>query len=313
MSPDEWLARASRTFGNGSVAEAVPKLRKIVGPRSVPASLGSVAQRALDALRSGLTPGAGDLQALEYAIRLTRPAILSQGGRLPPLPPDYQALPCLATWPQFIERVAPYLHSIGRVDLAEGHGIHLGTGFLVGEAGTLATNKHVLDRLSLGVGRLEPGQAVVRFGKEHATVPEQHAVPITGVLAIHPTQDVVLLTLGHDPSGRTRPALPLHTAASAVGDPVVTVGYPARETTGNPRFQHAVYGGDFGVKRASPGEIRGHLDVVLQHDCSTLAGNSGSPVMCMRTGQVVGLHRSGFSLSHNEALLAHVVKSLLHG
>ena len=63
----------------------------------------------------------------------------------------------------------------------------------------------------------------------------------------------------------------------------------------------AVFGGHLGVLRAMPGRI---LDVtavtttgpirVITSDASTMGGVAGGPLVDLATGQVLGLHHSGF-------------------
>jgi V8-like Glu-specific endopeptidase len=40
----------------------------------------------------------------------------------------------------------------------------------------------------------------------------------------------------------------------------------------------------------------------VYHDCSTLGGNSGSPLFSLRTARVVGLHCEGYFMYRNEAI-----------
>jgi endonuclease G len=40
----------------------------------------------------------------------------------------------------------------------------------------------------------------------------------------------------------------------------------------------------------------------LYHDCSTLGGNSGSPVLSLADASVVALHRDGYFTYRNEAV-----------
>ena len=61
-------------------------------------------------------------------------------------------------------------------------------------------------------------------------------------------------------------------------------------------------GRSFALKRLAPGEFIGTKRGALFHDCSTLGGNSGSPLVDMTTGAVVGLHRDGSFLARNEAV-----------
>ena len=60
----------------------------------------------------------------------------------------------------------------------------------------------------------------------------------------------------------------------------------------------------YDVKRLQPGVITSWADGadIFIHDCSTLGGNSGSPVLDLETHQVVGLHFGGRYLSGNNAI-----------
>jgi V8-like Glu-specific endopeptidase len=60
----------------------------------------------------------------------------------------------------------------------------------------------------------------------------------------------------------------------------------------------------YNVKRLQPGEVSGDaLDAFeIFHDCSTLGGNSGSPVVDLETHQVLGLHFGGRFLEKNHAV-----------
>ena len=49
----------------------------------------------------------------------------------------------------------------------------------------------------------------------------------------------------------------------------------------------------YGVKRLQPGTIVTESSEIITHDCSTLGGNSGSPLIDLSTGEAVGLHFSG--------------------
>ena len=60
----------------------------------------------------------------------------------------------------------------------------------------------------------------------------------------------------------------------------------------------------YDVKRLQPGVITSWADGadIFIHDCSTLGGNSGSPVLDLETHLVVGLHFGGRYLSGNKAV-----------
>ena len=294
------LARANRALGVHQVGDAVAKIRAIVGPAFIPASE-PAAQAAWDTLRNGDAPSADDLAALELVIRLLRPAPLSRGGQLDDLP-DQQGHNLYPqdlkdAWAAFRPRVRPLLASIGLVKLSDG--THVGTGFIVGD-GVLATNRHVLGDLTFGTEVLREGRAQAVFQREAGSSDDpSNVVAITGVVDVAPTADIALLSIPK----LGRPAVQLDVDPPAEGLRVAVIGYPAKDESRNPLFADAVFGGRYGVRRAAIGEVLdGAVTPHFYHDCSTLGGNSGSPVFSLETGRVVGIHRSGFFMYRNEAV-----------
>jgi S1-C subfamily serine protease len=294
------LARAGRALGDHQVRDAVARLRAIVGPASIPAGE-SLAQAAWDKLRNGDAPPADELAALELVIRLLRPAPLSRNGDLADLP-DQQGHNLYPQdlkdeWAAFRPMVRPLLPSIGRVNLKDG--THIGTGFLVAD-GVLATNRHVLADLTFGTEVLAAGSAQVVFQREFGSNDDPaNVVGITGVIDVASTVDIALLAVPK----LGRPVAAIDVQPPAEGQRVVVIGYPARDAVRNPLFADAVFAGRYGVRRAAIGEmLDGTAAPHFYHDCSTLGGNSGSPVFSMQTGRVVGMHRSGFFMYRNEAI-----------
>jgi hypothetical protein len=96
--------------------------------------------------------------------------------------------------------------------------------------------------------------------------------------------------------------LPIDPIGVDKGHPVVAVGYPSDDPLRNPLFISAIFDDRFGVKRAAPGEVTGLASQSIFHDCSTLGGNSGSPILSMKSAHVVGMHRDGFFMYRNEAV-----------
>jgi hypothetical protein len=305
MPDDEKLkrlkARADRALGGVPIKDAVAKVRAIIGPPDIPDSE-PLAQAALELLRNGDVPSNEELVALEIVIRLLRPVVLCQNNTLELLPaknghnlcpPEVQQL-----WDEFRGVVAPVIPSVGRVERVKG-GKHIGTGFLVRD-GLLATNRHVLGALTFGAEVLGPGSAQVTFKLEAGQTFSAHdRIPIEGVAAIHPTLDMVLLRVPR--TGRT--PVRVGAVSAAEGTRVVVLGHPASDTTNNPLFLAQVFPGPMGVKRASLGEVLdGSASPSMYHDCSTTQGSSGSPIFDLASGQVIGLHRSGFFMYRNEAV-----------
>lgn len=293
------LARANRALGEHDIPDAVAKFRAIIGT-TIPA--GEVeASAAWTKLRNGEAPTPDELMALEIVIRLLRPAPLSRAGQLADLP-DQQGHNLYPQelkdqWSAFRAKVQPLLYSIGRVNLTDG--THIGTGFLVADD-LLATNRHVLADLSFGTEVLRPRTAQVVFQGEDGTANRpEHIADIRGARDVHPTLDIALLEL----APTSRPVPVISAASLAEGERVVAIGYPAKDGARNPLFLDSVFAGKYGVKRAALGEVLdGSATPDLFHDCSTLGGNSGSPIFSLETAEVVGIHRGGFFMYRNEAL-----------
>lgn len=288
------LERARRAFGGRTPAEVASDYRAIVGPTR---SEDIRVREALETLQNGQKPTPLQLAALEQAIRVFRPAIPSSHGTLR-LAQEHRAT--FPEWDPFCAAVRPHLYAIGRIDRGpEGPGSvpdNVGTGFLIAP-GALVTNRHVLEILSLGAMELERGMAVVTFRQEMNTTDGGDPSPIVRVLGVHATLDVVVLEIEPPPPVDGRAPLLVDPSPPAVGKAVVAVGYPFADAERNPVFVDTLFEGTYGVKRASPGEVIGVGREVIHHDCSTLGGSSGSPLLDMSTSRVLGVHaRGGFAV-----------------
>jgi Trypsin-like peptidase domain len=317
-------ARGKRAFPDPTAVFIMNRVRAIVASEKAlpPTEQGRLAAACLRRLQGlepegleGGDPSPRELAALELMIRMTRPAPLVHGGK----PDDFKTPEqsrIFATWPQFRTALKPFAAGIGRIDTA---GLTLsasatvGTGFLVAP-GLLMTNRHVLSDLSHGTGQLETGQALVRFQYEADSFDPVESRNITGVAAVHPSLDAVLLRVESGTSG----SVTLAEFATGDGEPpddldVVVAGYPAEMSDRNPLFLRSTFGLNLGVLRAAPGQITGRVAGGFSHDCSTLGGNSGSPVFRMSTAELIGLHTGGSFLWNNQAVdggsLAEFVKA----
>jgi S1-C subfamily serine protease len=303
------LGRADRALGRNSPVEAVRKVRAIIGPTNIPDSE-QAAQAALEILRRGEIPTAEQITALEVVVRLLRPVVFTRHGLLEDLPEtenkDLQPTELKDLWSTFKDKVKPFIGSVGRVENSQKQ--HVGTGFVVADR-LIATNRHVLAALTMGSEVLPSGRARIVFKQE---VDDSDAstdiAQISGVAKIHPVLDIVLMRT--DTAGRQ----PVRFAGTIPtdGDQIATLGYPAKDEGNNPLFLAPVFSGKFGVRRAALGEIRdGTMAPNIFHDCSTTQGNSGSPVFLLSTGQVAGIHRSGYFMYRNEALVSDEIRSLI--
>ena len=93
-----------------------------------------------------------------------------------------------------------------------------------------------------------------------------------------------------DDDGNATPGqLPLMTQAdvdASVGSWVALIGYPAQSPFNDLADQQRIFDGIYNVKRVAPGTVMSvSPDGLLNHDATTLGGNSGSVVMDMATGQ----------------------------
>ncbi|MBZ0114224.1 MAG: serine protease [Thermoanaerobaculia bacterium] len=306
-------ARASRVFGERPVEETVHRVRAIIGPPSFTdvgageAELTKRAEEGIEALRSEppTIPTPAQFQALLILIQLARPVVPTADGALGRLPKFARGNegdngPRNQAWKTLSDKVSDHLYSIGRIDSASGR--HWGTGFLATDE-LVMTNRHVLDQMTFGSGRLEPGQAVVNFRQEWGqTDGGDRPVPVQAVAKIHDHFDLAMLRVPPQPHRRH---LVFSKEGPEPGDQVVVIGYPYPDAGNSPAMMERVFKGRYGVKQASPGEVTGVEEAEWFHDCSTLGGNSGSPVLDLSSAEVVGVHRSGGFMWRNEAIQGH--------
>jgi len=93
---------------------------------------------------------------------------------------------------------------------------------------------------------------------------------------------------------------------------VATIGYPAADSRiPEQELMNRLFGDKYNVKRLSPGQVIRLDNDLVMHDCSTLGGNSGSPIVHLATGDVLGLHFSGVFLRENRGVpIGYVVSKL---
>lgn len=227
-----------------------------------------------------------------------RPAILVQDGDFAPPPPK---------WARLAERRAEIRAVIARCGRVEVSGHPeldwIGTAFLVAP-GIVMTNRHVVRELaSRGTG----GTWTLRSGvtSRLELLAEQDrtgslAFAIVETVGVHDARDLALLRVEGTSSGGQALPGPLTVAAAEppdlFGRAVYVIGYPAWDGRRNePEEVRRLFMDIFNVKRLMPGRLVGYSTeyAAIEHDCSTLGGNSGSPVVDLDTQQVVGLHFGG--------------------
>ncbi|MCX4539556.1 serine protease [Streptomyces sp. NBC_01565] len=231
-----------------------------------------------------------------------RPAILVQGQDFASQQGDWAVLDGQR------DGIRESIARVGRVEV-EGHpGLDwVGTAFLVGPD-VVMTNRHVAAEFTRGDGagwsfrqgmsaRLDLAEELgAETGEESGG--EAFTYGITEVVGIHPQVDMALLRI--EANGGGAPATPLAVAADPPGDvpgrPVYVIGYPAADGRRNePEAMRRIFMDVYNVKRLQPGTTTGLVpgELTVKHDCSTLGGNSGSPVFDLSDHRVLGLHYGG--------------------
>jgi hypothetical protein len=239
-----------------------------------------------------------ELLGLEAIVLLEgRPAILIQGGDFLPPPHDWARLTGARAG------IREVIARSGRVEVT-GHLDYewVGTASLIAPA-VVMTNRHVAEEFCSRAG----SDWVFRSGMtsridflEELGGTASMEFEITGVIGIHEDRDLALLRVeGASSDGRPLPD-PLAVSAQEPADvyrrEVYVVGYPAWDgRRGEPEPLRRIFMDLYNVKRLQPGRAVKYSTKysALQHDCSTLGGNSGSPVVDLETHQVIGLHFGG--------------------
>jgi S1-C subfamily serine protease len=262
-------------------------------------------RKVIDGRDDELTPR--EQVGLEAIIVLEgRPPLFIQGGDFVRAPVEWLLLN------DHRDEIKASIARVGRVEVV-GHPDFewIGTGFLAGPD-AIITNRHVAREFARAEGdewRFEAGMsASLDFNEEHGALAPLE-FDITGIVGIHDHFDLAVLRIAPT-GGEGRPLPdPLLVAARQPGTvadrQVYVVGYPAWDGRRNdPTYMRQIFSNIYDVKRLQPGLITGWTDGSdkFVHDCSTLGGNSGSPVFDLETHQVVGLHFGGRYLSGNNAV-----------
>ena len=226
----------------------------------------------------------------------------------------YDRVP-MAEWnylnaPDVQKRLNASFSSIGRIELPLTPSIpYGGTGFVVG-SDLLMTNRHVARLFAEGLGtRLtyHAGSSAIDFKREVESPPGGAVLGVTDVLMIHPYWDMALLKVTGLPATAKPLSLSVTAPEELIDEDVVVVGYPTQDYRNALDVQNEVFAGKYGVKRLAPSKTRKREKITsfenvvdaMTHDGSTLGGNSGSAVVDVKTGKVVGLHFAGLYLKAN--------------
>jgi S1-C subfamily serine protease len=271
----------------------------------------------------------GEQPGLEAIIeRFTRPVHLVQQSTftVPPdtFPNSEEIRSRLEGGRGALERIIP---SAGRIDLRNHRLDWVGTGWMVAP-GIVVTNRHVASEFAEpengGFGFLQnfgapPVKAVVDWRREHQR-PEESRFRVEEVIWIEPPRsvDVALLRIaGQGDDGEPEPPVidlmsEEEIADAGVGAWVAVIGYPARDSRNDAADQQRIFDGIYNVKRLAPGQVSAVVaHDLLNHDATTLGGNSGSVVLELASGKAMGLHFGGIQGERNEAVQASRVRAIM--
>ncbi|MEW1655044.1 MULTISPECIES: serine protease [unclassified Streptomyces] len=258
----------------------------------------------LDKLAAGRGDELGDEESFgvgAVVLWAGRPAILVERQDFAPQPGDWAVLDSHRA------AIRQSLARVGRLEVSGHVSLDwLGTGFLVGPE-TVMTNRHVaveFARRADGAWVFRQGLgAALDMGEDGGDGSEPSdggpSYEVTEILGIHEDVDLALLRIAPYLGGSALPT-PLAVAADAPpdlpGHPVYCVGYPVWDgRRGEPESMRRIFMDVYNVKRLQPGRSTGleQEGNVMRHDCSTLGGNSGSPVFDLTDHRVLGLHFGG--------------------
>jgi V8-like Glu-specific endopeptidase len=256
--------------------------------------------------------GEEELQGLEALVLLiARPALFVIDGDFAS-PPE----PWGSRLDQERDSIRRVFRSVGRIEVSAGGGPSSmsGTGFLVA-SDVVMTNRHVVRSFSAreqDTWQFTPGlePSIDYCGERESTT--RAAFRLEEVLGVHDSDDIdlALLRVSRQPAQAATPPEPLLLASEPPepleGRDIYAVGYPAADSRGltPPQVLQDIFGSTYEVKRLQPGKVM-HVDTarrIFTHDCSTLGGNSGSCVVDLRTGLVIGLHFGGGYRKANSAV-----------
>lgn len=230
-----------------------------------------------------------------------------------------------------IKAVEVFIPSVGRVEFINYSMAWGGTGWVVdkkADGHMVLTNRHVAQ---LVARRNAEGQAVflrspatgIRYGAQldfneevGATAQSARAARVIEVvyLADDLAADMALLKVKQaDGFGFIMPdPIPLADREADDKELVALVGYPAFDARNDVDAMHRYFADLYDVKRFAPGMIiKTTRGAVLSYDCTSLGGNSGSPVISLEQKKAVGLHFSGTFQVANSAVGVITIKQLI--
>ena len=293
---------------------------------SLEAAISGSGGGSLDVLLSGdagSVSEAEDYTPQEAIVVVTgRPALLIQNGvwKEPELESMRKTLSASA------RQLKDAISKVGRIEILNYGYEYVGTGWLL-EENVLITNSHVAQHFARQRGNRfvfrrwpkgDPYHTKVDFSREYQQSVDSVCVcDISDIVFLerhsdlHP--DMALLKLKAGDDCPLPDPLELDSVEPAHMDDIALIGYPFEDTYNDSAAMKTIFEDIYGVKRLSPGTVRGTRDHgrILEHDCTSLSGSSGSPVFNLSRGKVCGIHYSGHYKVNNYAATSLWLKSRL--
>lgn len=263
---------------------------------------------------------------LEAIVRRERPVLFVRDGRLSLEKAfvDPQAKWLVEAAQKSGPVLDPIIPLIGRIEIRGALGPpFVGTGWLI-DSDIVVTNRHV----AVLLGGRENGRykfyldhrgqephVEINYRREIDDPPDEASLAyrITDILYIEADPgkaDIAFLRVDRRTDGWQQPYLELADADPRPGDDIAVIGFPARTDASRAPDQdlmEKIFAGQYNVKRIAPGEVEANQALWATHDCTTLGGNSGSPVLSLNTGKVVALHFAGAYFLENYAVPCSVI------
>lgn len=313
-------ARLERNLAALGVATAVAKPQARLAAREGIGLISDAGRGNLDI--ADLEPT--KLSALEAVIRVVgRPSWLVRG--------DMPALgPADDSWAMDVQDrflcIPQASRSIGAIFKTDGEKTAVGTGWMIAPR-LLATNAHVarhlfFRKMPVAAGdvfngwRPRPGvTGEIDFSLENGgDTPRRFAIAGMRFIETSGDPDLAILAVapktGEEPPEKLDLTLDPDRIGGWPGAHVFVLGHPLGDLQDDPNVP-LVFPTIDGTKRFSPGEALGLLGgagEVLAHDCSTINGSSGSPVIDFLSMKVAGLHYFGKPGDRNEAVFMPAIK-----
>lgn len=310
IGQDRILAALEQHVGEHSVGgDADPKVVAVEVLSHVKSAL---AKSAGGANFSTLTDA--EWASLEAIVQVTgRPALRYKNGQVE-MPNDVGENQhwgvLIATARANINRVS---RSVGRVS-RKGQTFAdelVGTAWRIGDT-LVVTNRHVTAGLVLRATDPVPFWKIDAAKRPRVCFEpaEDAAFAVSDIAYCAPEEDIDLAIMRLDcTGGAPPPPLSIDWAPESIGQEVsdrgegkprfkgkevYVVGHPYRRVGSSAIAR--VFGCADGSKRCSPGFVTAVAGTYLEHDCSTLGGNSGSCVLATGRDSVVGLHAGGLEV-----------------